>query len=293
MIDAFEATYFGSVPGWAIIVFIWGAAGILFTAQVVQAARLIRLGGPDDRFQDIGGRMREWLSGWLGQKRVLEDRVIGTLHAMIFWGFLALATDMFDLASGGRFEPLLAGIHPMLANSWNLLVDMGYLLAAIGTFGALYRRVIVKPPKMEHESMVEGISILLTILGICGTAFIIEAHAGAGRWEPVGAWVAANLMTNFSASTQAGLAASSYWLHMMLIAGFLVAIPASKHMHLVRERTARRFRWMNWTSIRSGSVPTTSSAGARCSTAGCAPLASAVRTSARPTHPASRSTRCR
>jgi Fe-S oxidoreductase len=233
MIDAFEATYFGSVPGWAVIVFIWGAAGILFTAQVVQAARLIRLGGPDDRFQDIGGRMREWLSGWLGQKRVLEDRVIGTLHAMIFWGFLALATDMFDLASGGRFEPLLAGISPMLANSWNLLVDMGYLLAAIGTFGALYRRVIVKPPKMEHESMVEGISILLTILGICGTAFIIEAHAGAGRWEPVGAWVAANLMTNFSASTQAGLAASSYWLHMMLIAGFLVAIPASKHMHLV------------------------------------------------------------
>jgi len=29
MIDAFEATYFGSVPGWAVIMFIWGAAGIL------------------------------------------------------------------------------------------------------------------------------------------------------------------------------------------------------------------------------------------------------------------------
>jgi len=187
MIDAFEATYFGSVPGWAVIMFIWGAAGILFTTQVVQAARLIRLGGPDDRFQDIGGRMREWLSGWLGQKRVLEDRFIGTLHAMIFWGFLALATDMFDLATGGRFEPLLAGISPMLANLWNLLVDMGYLLAAIGTLGALYRRVIVKPEKMQHESMIEGVTILMTILGICGTAFIIEAHTGAGRWEPVGA----------------------------------------------------------------------------------------------------------
>ena len=98
MIDAFEATYFGYVPGWAVIVFIWGAAGILFTAQVVQAARLIRLGGPDDRFQDIGGRMREWLSGWLGQKRVLEDRVIGTLHAAS--------------TCSGVFDPITATVSP-------------------------------------------------------------------------------------------------------------------------------------------------------------------------------------
>ncbi len=232
MIDAFEATYFGSVPGWAVIVFIWGAAGVLFGVQLRQATRLIMLGRPDDRFQDKGARFKEFLTGWLGQKKVLEDRFIGTLHAMIFWGFLCLATDMFDLATGGRFEPLLAGINQNLADVWNLLVDFGYALALLGTLGALYRRVVVRPEKLKHESQTEGILILCSIIGICSTAFIVEAHAGAGKWEPVGVYVA-GLMSGMSTTTQAGIAASSYWLHMMLIAGFLVAIPFSKHMHLV------------------------------------------------------------
>ena len=166
MIDAFEATYFGSVPGWAVIVFIWGAAGVLFGVQLRQATRLIMLGRPDDRFGDKGARFKEFLTGWLGQKKVLEDRFIGTLHAMIFWGFLCLATDMFDLATGGRFEPLLAGINQNLADVWNLLVDFGYALALLGTLGALYRRVIVRPEKLKHESQTEGILILCAIIGI-------------------------------------------------------------------------------------------------------------------------------
>ena len=42
-----------------------------------------------------------------------------------------------------------------------------------------------------------------------------------------------DMYNELSASTFEGLVIGSYWIHMILLSGFLIAIPASKHMHLV------------------------------------------------------------
>ena len=55
------------------------------------------LGSPDDRFDSWGVRIKEVLVGWLGQKRVLRDRVAGTMHVLMFWGFLMLGATCLIL----------------------------------------------------------------------------------------------------------------------------------------------------------------------------------------------------
>lgn len=95
---------YAGIPGWLILLLMGGGAFAAFAFQVQKATRLVLLGTSDDRFDSWGGRISEVMTGWLGQKKVLRDRVAGTMHVMMFWGFLMLASDMFDLATANYFS---------------------------------------------------------------------------------------------------------------------------------------------------------------------------------------------
>ena len=43
-----------------------------FVYQVQKATRLVMIGAPDSRFDSWGPRVREFVVGWLGQKKVLR-----------------------------------------------------------------------------------------------------------------------------------------------------------------------------------------------------------------------------
>ena len=135
-----DVTYAG-ISGWYILLVLGVVSIGFFTFQVQKATRLVLLGAKDNRFDSLGSaRMKETASVWLGQKKVLEDPVAGVMHVLMFWGFLMLSTDMFDLASGNRFSEHLL---PDLINPiWNGMVELGYTSALIGCFLALNRRVL-------------------------------------------------------------------------------------------------------------------------------------------------------
>ena len=181
-------------------------------------------------------RMKEFLTDWLGQRKVVEDKLAGYAHALIFWGFLMLVSDVIDLGTGGLFLRFLHFIY--LGNIWNLVVDIGYTMAGIGILFALYRRLIVRPEKLKDASM-EGVLILFAILGIVITAFIVEAgemieedKTHLNYWEPIGVLFAIQ-MENMNESFLRTFIDASYWLHMILIGGFLIEIPQTKHSHLI------------------------------------------------------------
>ena len=142
-----------------------------------------------------------------------------------------IGSDVFDLSSGGRFEFLIINISPLLADLWNGMVEIGYASAFLGASAALFRRVVIRPEKLKHESHFEANAILCTILVICSTAVIVEAGENPSKtWEPIGAFFEEKLS---GSSSFEGLVIGAYWIHMLCLSGFLVAIPASKHMHLV------------------------------------------------------------
>nr|AIE92791.1 putative Fe-S oxidoreductase [uncultured marine group II/III euryarchaeote AD1000_28_C09] len=221
---------------WYLILLAWSAIALgSHFYQVGFVVRLIRLGKDDDRFNSWKQRLTEFLRDWLGQRKVVEDKVAGYAHALIFWGFLLLVSDVVDLGTGGLLQEFLSKIQ--LDGIWNLSVDLGYAMATIGILIALYRRIIIRPAKLKGAS-IEGPLILLAILGIILTAFIVEAGNMIGEetkynpWEPIGV-LFAKQMEGMDHDTIARMVDVSYWLHMILIGGFLIEIPQTKHSHLI------------------------------------------------------------
>ena len=218
---------YGPVPGWLLLLVLGTISIGFFLYQVIKATRLVMVGAPDDRFDNLGARIKDVITGWLCQKRVLEDKIAGGIHVLMFWGFLMLSTDMFDLATANWFSHNV--LPDLVRGPWNLIVETGYTIALIGCVAALLRRVVFTPEKLKGKSQLEGNFILLLIMTITLTSFVVEAgETGvSSTWEPIGAWVASAL----EPSTL--LVVASYWMHMLAISTFLFLIPLSKHMHLV------------------------------------------------------------
>ena len=218
---------YGPVPGWAILLVLFSVSGGFFGFQVWKASKLVLKGKPEDRFDNWGARISEVITGWLGQKKVLKDRVAGGIHVLMFWGFLMLSTDMFDLASGNQFSQKV--LPEVVRGPWNLMVEVGYTIAFVGCVLALIRRVVFTPEKLKGKSQLEGNVILLLIMTITTTSFVVEAGEStvSSTWEPIGYWVYATL------APAASVVIAAYWAHMLAICVFLFLIPLSKHMHLV------------------------------------------------------------
>ncbi len=216
---------YGPLDGWMILLLIGGVSIGFFLYQVQLATRLVLLGASDDRFDSPGKRVMEVITGWLGQKRVLEDRVVGIMHVLMFWGFLMLSTDMFDLATANWFSHNV--LPDVLNGPWNGMVELGYTIALIGCVAALLRRVVFTPAKLKGKSQLEGNFILVLIMTITSTSFVVEsAESPSATWEPLGHWVAGLGLAD-------GAIVAAYWSHMLAICTFFVLIPVSKHMHLV------------------------------------------------------------
>ncbi|MFL2533118.1 MAG: hypothetical protein CND01_04225 [Marine Group II euryarchaeote MED-G34] len=216
---------YGSLDGWHILLVVGGLSIGFFVYQVQKATRLVMLGAPDNRFDSWFTRISEFTIGWLGQKRVLRDRVAGSMHVLMFWGFLMLASDMFDLATANAFSDHV--LPELLYGPWNGIVELGYTMAMIGCVAALIRRVAFTPEKLKGKSQLEGNVILFLIFSITVTSFVVESsHNPSSTWEPIGYWVSGMGIAD-------GTVVAAYWIHMLSICVFFVLIPLSKHMHLV------------------------------------------------------------
>jgi len=216
---------YGPLDGWHILLLIGGLSIGFFVYQVQKATRLVMIGAKDNRFDSWPTRISEFTIGWLGQKRVLRDRVAGSMHVLMFWGFLMLASDMLDLATANAFsDHVLPGL---LNGPWNGMVELGYTMALIGCVAALIRRVVFTPEKLKGKSQLEGNIILFLIFSITVTSFVVESfHSPSSTWEPIGYWV-------YGMGIADGTVVAAYWIHMLSICVFFVLIPLSKHMHLV------------------------------------------------------------
>src|SRR5207342_2716509 len=67
-----------------------GIAGTLFARRALLLTRLVRLGQPVQRFDDVPKRVRNEAVVVLGQKKLFKRLGPGLIHALIFWGFLVL-----------------------------------------------------------------------------------------------------------------------------------------------------------------------------------------------------------
>jgi Fe-S oxidoreductase len=223
-----------------LFVLIFAFACFSFSAQ--RLYRFLRIGKDEPRWNDIGKRVWNLLSIGIFQRKILRDPVAGPLHAVVFWGFVVLTVGSIEILAAGVL-PALAFRYWMPSGPYRLFVlsQEGFaIFVLIAVAVLLYRRIVVKPKRLQGDNVHSGDAILILsmIAGLMITLILTSAFARIIEprlpmfVQPVSSPVAMlfGWMSPEAAATGHEL---SWWSHALLILVFLNYLPYSKHLHVI------------------------------------------------------------
>ncbi len=222
-----------------LIVLLAALGGFAYTARKVLG--YLRIGKPENRFDHYDKRISNVLAIAFGQTKILRDPIAGPVHAGIFWGFVILLLSVLEsigegLLPGFSFS-FLGPVYNVIAASSDIIA----LVVLLAVLVALFRRHIAGPDrlrKLDSHSQMDATVILSTIAMIMISLFLQNAarislgDGGhyAGDWRPIS--LALSGMFGTGAGTE-GVFEVSWWLHIILVLGFLNFLPYSKHFHVI------------------------------------------------------------
>ena len=213
------------------------SVGVLFTRRVIVLVRLDRLGRPVDRPRHLGRRAAREGSHVLAQRKLFQRPLPGLMHAFIFWGFLVLLTTIAE-GMGQAIDPGFA--LPLIGRTgWlGLVQDVFGALVLVGVGIALWIRLVQRPERFVGSHTRQAYLILAWIASIVLTLFLTNgvriAHGineSPAAWTPISGLFAIPF-DGPSAASQQALEQVFLWVHLLLIFGFLVYLPYSKHLHI-------------------------------------------------------------
>ena len=234
---------FWNVPGWAqIVLYVGGLVAIaIFAWGVWQRVRLWRAGLPENRFDHLPQRVKLVAKHALGQARTLSQAYPGIMHAIMFWGFLALfmgtvlATIDWDITLPLWDYKLLKGRFYLF---YETVLDLFGLFFVIGLGMAVWRRFVIRPHRVDPTARFANVLALLFVINLSG--FVMEACRLAvtqvwwAPWSPVG-WALGQGM--LAAGMSEGALRGTHlivWLgHAVLALFFIAVIPYSYFLHLL------------------------------------------------------------
>lgn len=210
-------------------------AGGAFARRALLLARLVRMGKPVDRSDDVPLRLRNEAVVVLGQRKLFQRLVPGLVHALIFWGFVVLFPTILMALLGALDE---GWTLPWLARQgwFAFLVDLFSVLVLAGVLAAVWIRKVQRPKRFEGSHLGEADLILAWIAGIVLTLLAWHAsrialglNEAPDAWAPVSDAIAGLLGTGTATDV---LERVSVWAHVLLVLGFLAYLPHSKHLHI-------------------------------------------------------------
>jgi Fe-S oxidoreductase/nitrate reductase gamma subunit len=228
---------FATVPAYPLVFpLFWGAVIVfgLVMARHLRIFAVVRGAGPSP-FSDIPRRTWGLVQYALLQARMFKDPRAGVMHVAIFWGFVLLTVGTANSVSGGLVQAIVA--WPVDGRLWTAMSVMQNVvavttLAAVGY--ALFRRLVTRPRRLTLSR--SGLVILAMIGGVVGAELLAQAFEAARFGDVPGALVANVLAVPLrvlgSAVDEAAFA-GLWWVHIVLVAAFLVYLPYSKHLHIV------------------------------------------------------------
>ncbi len=206
----------------------------LFFYRVYQLYRLIRLGQPEDRFDQIPRRLLLVLTHVLGQRKLFKRFWPGLGHALVFWGFLVLTLGTIQLMLEGLVPGLripIVGTSPIYVTVQDLFA-FAVLVSVIG-FG--YRRAVVRPARLTTTVdawIILGLIAVLMVTLFLFEAFNVHLNPELRPWAPISSTLA-SILAPLSREASQTWVAVFWWTHLLIVLGFLVYLPNSKHLHIL------------------------------------------------------------
>ena len=220
---------------------IFAAAILLFCWSCYGRFRLLLLGREENRFNDVGKRIRGMLYYAFGQRcTVSHGYRFGWNHLVLFWSFMILLVANTEFLLEGllpdyiSFSLLPGGVYHPLA----VLIEIASVLALLAVCIAIIRRLAFPPSYIEARS--RDAFIILGLIALLMIAFF-GLHAGeiangseeSASYMPVSKFVAATFFSNVPSENLGGYINAFWWLHAIVLLGFLNYLPYSKHMHIL------------------------------------------------------------
>jgi len=214
------------------------ATAYLFLRPMVLRYRIIRAGRPENRFDRPGYRFAAACGRVLLQLCTLkgERPFTGLMHVFIFYSALTFDTMTVNHMFEGFFSGSLIG-HGRFGLFFSFLVDLMAVLVLVGVGYFIIRRFILRPKAYRttpaDSAVIYTALILVTLSYLYFEAFALAHHSGTSNWAFLGNRLAD--MIRGSGMGQAAIAARhhfGWWLHILLVYGFIVYVPYSKYLHM-------------------------------------------------------------
>ncbi len=201
-----------------------------------------RLGKPLNRFDSYEERVKRMIADVFGQEKVARVKDGGLFHAFFFWGFgLLFIGTMLVMIQADFFTPLMRVniLSGEFYKAFSLVLDGAGLLAIVMLAGLFARRFFIRPKGLETSADDYRIHVLLFAILITG--FLIEGarmavtelrqDPGLAMFSPVGKLVA-QLFTPYAEENIRTAHRLLWWLHFVLVLGFIATIPYTKLRHI-------------------------------------------------------------
>jgi len=196
----------------------------------------------DDRFDNIPARLNRVWKIAFAQTKLLRDPVAGILHLLIFWGFVLFIFAVLETIIQGFYSKFSLSFLGPIYSVITLVQDLFGLLVIASVLFSLYRRFIQKVPRLvvDKHGKLDAAFILLLIMFIVVSMYVQNATGFANNGmayhdselRPVSAFIGGILFSE-QTSSSVFLYEFFWWMHILLIFGFLNYLPYSKHLHVL------------------------------------------------------------
>jgi len=212
---------------WGILVYPVAIIALaIMVSGLYSRANRWRAGRSSEKPSQISTRLWKTLVYAIGQARILREAYAGTMHLLIFWGFLVLFIGTLLVMLHEDFR-----VHILQGNFYlfySLILDVFGLAAIVGVLMAAFRRYVVKTKRLDNDrAFAVAIAFILVILV---TGFLIEGfriaatelqqHPDWAMWSPVGLGVAL-MVRGIGSPVLLTLHSVTWWFHMFVAFAFM------------------------------------------------------------------------
>jgi len=222
-----------------IAVFVIAAA--LFSWSCYRRFRLVVLGRAENRFGDVGKRIWGTVLYAFGQRcTVSHGYRFGLNHLVLFWCFTILLIANTEFLLSGLFPDYISfsrlpdGAYYALS----FIFDLLSIVALAAVFIAIVRRLFFAPSYIEARTrdaftiLVLVAALMIAFLGLHASE-IAQGGERAARYMPVSNSIASAFPSGVSAVSLDRVVNAFWWIHAIVLLGFLNYLPYSKHMHIL------------------------------------------------------------
>ncbi len=199
---------------------------------------LISIGKSENRLDHFLERFKKVLTVAFGQSKLFREPIPGLMHAFIFWGFLVLLSSVLEAICEGLISGFSYRFIGVFYQPLKFCQELFAGLVLVGIAIALYRRYILRPKRLQVDkhAQIDATAILLTIFLIMISLLGQNAVRQQIEMSQDGLFLSsalAPILTSSNLSTNNFLFEIYWWMHIVLVLGFLNYLPYSKHAHIL------------------------------------------------------------